>query len=178
MLHNCVGQEKDGWQEVKSRKKKRVNLSPVKPCKFDEKCNKGRFCSFTHTKWSKMTKSTTDNNVSEDLSHSSSTDMSKPFEQNISTYACDVMEQLFKLYPGDLNLSEALTPVYIKEEIGDASLNNLTMVDLEKVSTIISELLEKEITNTLEQVSITWMDTMKVSLIVADIYDSGNFVSI
>ena len=89
-----------------------------------------------------------------------------------------VMEQLFKLYPGDLNLSEALTPVYIKEEIGDASLNNLTMVDLEKVSTIISELLEKEITNTLEQVSITWMDTMKVSLIVADIYDSGNFVSI
>ena len=57
MLHNCVGQEKDGWQEVKSRKKKRVNFSPVKLCKFDEKCNKGRFCSFTHTKWSKMTKS-------------------------------------------------------------------------------------------------------------------------
>ena len=145
MLDNCVGQENDGWQEVKSRKKKRVNRYPVKPCKFDEKCNKGRFCSYTHTKWSKMTKSTRDINVS---------DMSKPFEQNISTYACDVMEQLFKLYPGDLI-------AYIEKEIGDASFNNLTMVDLEKMSSIISDILEKEITNTLEQVSITLMDTMK-----------------
>ena len=146
MLDNYVGQENDCWQEVKSRKKKRVNRYPVKPCKFDEKCNKGRFCSYTHTKWSKMTKSTTDINVS---------DMSKPFEQNISTYACDVMEQLFKLYPGDLI-------AYIEKEIGDASFNNLTMVDLEKMSSIISDILEKEITNTLEQVSITLMDTMKV----------------
>ena len=121
----------------------------MKPCKFDEKCNKGRFCPYRHTKWSKITKLTTVMNDPEQSTQFSPTDMSKSGDG-----AASVMEQLCKLYPGDKNLSSltfAYSPAAIKEEIGEASLNNRTMVDLKKVSAILIELVEKELNKTEEE---------------------------
>ena len=152
MTDTYVVQEKQDWHEVKSRKKRGVVRFPVKPCKFDEKCRKGRFCAYTHTRWSwrKMTKKTKDNNDS-DISQLASTDMSKPGEQKLIKAASDVMEQLCELYPEDQNLSSltnAHSPVYKKEEIG---------VVLKMVSTILNELTDKEIAKVLQeaQVSLT-----------------------
>ena len=52
--HRVVVEE--GWEEVHRRGRKVPNKQriPVQPCKFDEFCTKGRFCAFTHTRWSAM----------------------------------------------------------------------------------------------------------------------------
>ena len=82
-----------------------------------------------------------DNNTSEHITQFASvmtSNMSEPGEQKIGNGASDVMDQLRKLYPCDQNL--------------DTLASALLPGDLEKVSTVLIQLVEEEITNILIEV--------------------------